>query len=1031
MSIVSFALKNKAVIYFAVFLLAAAGIASYFSLGQLEDPEFTVKTAVIATPYPGASPAEVELEVTDRIEIALQDMKQLDYLKSFSRSGLSLIEVNIKQEFWADQLPQVWDEMRRKIRDIETTLPPGAGRPIVSDDFGDVFGLLLAITGDGYSYAQLEKYAKDLRTELSLVQGVARVQLWGVRDPVVYLNVSETQLANLGLSEQSIENALQRQNVVVDAGERGCPEQAAAHRAHGRVSVTLRYRRSCAPRRPSPTGCKIARTQTQPADGDELIRIRDIGTVSRGYGDPPRTMMRFNGQPALAIAVTNVSGANVVAVGRAVERRLAELARELPAGVEVHRVHWQSNYISEAVKDFFTKLWQAVLLVLVVVTVVLGWRIALMIGSSLVLTILGTFVVMAAWGIDLQRMSLGALIVVLGEIVDNSIVVAEGTAMRIKKGMERGQAVLEGAALSAWPLFGATVVAIMAFYPIFASTANAGEYCRTLFIVVAISLLLSWLLAMTLTPLQCFDMLPAPKEGGAAGDPYAGGIYRGYRALLESAVRYRWFTIASMVALLIVAVLGFGKVERLFFPDSSMPKFMIDYWAPEGTRIQQVAADLKRLEQKLLSDKRVESVNTFIGAGPPRFYLPVSPELPNPSYAQLIVNMHSFRDVDGLIADLKPWITENMREALVPIRKYGVGPSHTWSFEARFSGPALADPGVLRSLADQGTAILHASPLAGLVQTDWRQRVPKVELEYGLERARWAGVTRGDIAKATKRSFDGRVVGTYREGDDLIPIVLRNVEAERANITGMDVLQVQPGFSSQTVPLSQVTGQLRTEWEDPLIWRRDRRRTITVQANPISGVTLPTLRESVLAKFDAIKLPPGYRLEWGGEYEDTVQAQASLLPGIIPMAAVMLLTIVALFNALGPLFTILLALPFAAIGPSLGLLAFGVPFGFLALLGAMGVAGMMVKNSIVLLEEVHHNLAHGKSPYDSLIDGAVSRMTPVLLAAGMTVVGVLPLLKDVFWVGLAATLMSGLAFGAVVTLVVVPVIYATLSKIKR
>ena len=365
-------------------------------------------------------------------------MKQLDYLKSFSRSGLSLIEVNVKQEFWADQLPQVWDEMRRKIRDIETTLPPGAGRPIISDDFGDVFGLLLAITGDGYSYAELEKYAKDLRTELSLVQGVARVQLWGVQDPVVYVNVSDTQLANLGLSEQSIENALQRQNVVVDAGKVDVQGKRL------RIAPTGEFRS------PSDIADLVLRgsitdrlqdraTQTQPADGDELIRIRDIGTASRGHVDPPRTMMRFNGQPALAIAVTNVSGANVVAVGRAVERRLAELARELPAGVEVHRVHWQSNYISEAVKDFFTKLWQAVLLVLVVVTVVLGWRIALMIGSALVLTILGTFVVMAAWGIDLQRMSLGALIVVLGEIVDNSIVVAEGTAMRIKKAWSAGR----------------------------------------------------------------------------------------------------------------------------------------------------------------------------------------------------------------------------------------------------------------------------------------------------------------------------------------------------------------------------------------------------------------------------------------------------------------------------------------------------------------------------------------------------------------------------------------------------------------
>ncbi len=1030
MSLVSFAVEKKAVIYFAVFLLAAAGIASYFSLGQLEDPEFTVKTAVIATPYPGASPSEVELEVTDRIEVALQQMKQLDYLKSFSRSGLSLIEVNVKQQYWSDQLPQVWDEMRRKIRDVETTLPPGAGRPIVSDDFGDVFGLLLAITGDGYSYAELDKYAKYLRKELSLVKGVARVELWGVQDQIVYLNTSDTQLATFGLSEQSIEDALRQRNMVVDAGSVDVQNKRL------RIAPTGEFRSPADIAdlviRPSITDRLQNRaTQTQPADSDELIHIRDIGSVSRGYVDPPRALMRFNGQPALAIAVTNMSGANVVAVGRAVDRRLAELVQELPAGVDVHRIHWQSDYIAYAVTGFFTKLYQAVLIVLVVVTVVLGWRIALMIGSALVLTILGTFVMMAIWGIDLQRMSLGALIVVLGEIVDNSIVVAEGTAMRLKKGMERKQAVLEGASLSAWPLFGATVVAIMAFYPIFASTANAGEYTRTLFIVVAISLLLSWFLAMTLTPVQCFDMLPTPKESGMGTDPYAGAVYRRYRAFLESAVRYRWFTIGSMLTLLIVAVLGFGKVERLFFPDASMPKFMIDYWAPEGTRIEKVSADLKRLEQKLLSDKRVESVSAFIGAGPPRFYLPVTPELPNPSYAQLIVNVHSFKDVDRLIVDLRPWIAENLREALVPVRKYGVGPSNTWSFEARFSGPALADPNVLRSLADQGIAILHSSPLAGPIQTDWRQRVPRVELEYSPERARWTGVARSDIAKATKRSFDGRAVGLYREGDDLIPIVLRNVEAERANITGMDVLQVQPGFSSQPIPLSQVTGQLRIEWEDPLIWRRDRRRTITVQANPIAGVTLPTFRQSVLADFEKIKLPPGYRLEWGGEYEDAVQAQASLLPGVVPMVAIMLFITVALFNSLRPLFTIFLALPFAAIGPSLGLLGFGVPFGFLALLGAMGVGGMMVKNSIVLLEEVHHNLAHGKSPYDSLIDGAVSRLTPVLLAAGMTVLGVTPLLQDAFWVGLAATLMSGLAFGAVVTMVMVPVLYATLSRIKK
>ncbi len=1026
MSLARFAIEKRVVTYFAVFLLFVAGIASFFSLGQLEDPEFTVKTAVVATAYPGASPEEVELEVTDRIELALQEMKQLDYLESFSRAGFSLIKVNIKPEYWSDQLPQVWDELRRKIRDIETTLPPAAGRPVVADDYGDVFGLLLAVTGDGYTYAELEEYAKDLKKELSLVEGVARVELWGVQDKVIYLDVSEKQLSQLGLTDENIETTLRQQNMVVDAGSVDVQDKRFRIAPTGEFAspgdiadLTIR---------PSLLDVLQNLTRLQEPRSAELIRIRDIGTVRRGHRDPPSMLMRYNGAPALGISITNISGVNVVEMGRAVDARLNELLQELPVGIEVHRVHWQSNVVADAVNGFLINFAEAVGIVLIVLTLAMGWRMGVIIGTALILTILGTFAFMAVFGIDLQRMSLGALVIALGMMVDNAIVVADGMLVRLERGMDRTQAAIESTSQPAWPLLGATVVAVMAFYPIFASVEGAGEYCRTLFTVVAISLLLSWVLSMTVTPLQCIDMLPTPKEDSEA-DPYGGRFYQRFRGILERAIRARVLFMSGMVALLVVSILGFGYVKQLFFPDSSMPKFMIDYWAPQGTRIQQVGADLKKAEAKLLADNRIESVSAFIGAGPPRFYLPVDPESPNESYGQLIVNVHDFRDVDALISELAPWFQENYPQALVPIRKYGVGPSETWKFEVRFSGPAVADRGVLRSIAERGVAILEASPLAGLVQTDWRQRVQKVVPEYNQERARWAAVSREDIARATKRAFDGRTVGLYREGDDLIPIVLRHVEEERQNVGALDVLQVQPAVSTNTVPLSQVTDAVRPEWEDPFIWRRDRRRTITVQSNPIPGVTLPTLRASVLEGFEAIELPPGYTMEWGGEYESSRDSQASLVPGIIPAITIMALIIVALFNAFRPPLIIVLTIPFAVIGITAGLLTFDVPFGFLALLGAMSLSGMMIKNAIVLLDEVNLNLAAGRSPYQSVIDSAISRLRPVALAAATTVLGVIPLLQDVFWIGMAVTIMAGLTFGTVLTMVVVPVLYTTLYRI--
>jgi multidrug efflux pump subunit AcrB len=639
---------------------------------------------------------------------------------------------------------------------------------------------------------------------------------------------------------------------------------------------------------------------------------------------------------------------------------------------------------------------------------------------------------MAMFGIDLQRMSLGALIIALGMMVDNAIVVADGYVLRTQKGMDRVKAAIESATSPAIPLLGATVIAVMAFYPIFASIEGAGEYCRTLFTVVAIALLVSWVISVTVTPLQCIDMLPATKGIGEEADPFESGLYLKYRKILEMAIRLRFLTISLMIGLLIVAVVGFGNVTQLFFPDSSMTKFMIDYWTPEGTRIQQVAADLKQSEKKILSDERVVNVTSYIGAGPPRFYLPVEPELPYQSYGQLIVNVKDYREIEPLINELRPWFKNTYPQSQVGLRKYGVGPSNTWKFEVRLSGPATADPKLLRETAMKALQILNYNPLVGALTHDWRMRVQKVVPEFNEERARWAAVDREAIAAATKRAFDGQNIGIYREGDDLIPIVLRYVKAERQHVGGLDLLQIQPAVATSTIPLGQVTDSIKPEWEDPIIWRRDRRRTLTIQSNPIPGVTLTELRNVVLQDFEDIEkqLPPGYTMEWGGEYEDTVDSQQSLIPGVIPAVALVAFIVVALFNAFRPPLVILFTIPFALIGIVAGLLIFDVPFGFLALLGAMSLAGMMIKNAIVLLDEVNINLAAGKIPYQSVIDSGLSRLRPVALAAATTVLGVIPLLQDAFWIGLAVTIMAGLTFGTLLTMVLVPVFYATLYKIK-
>ena len=767
------------------------------------------------------------------------------------------------------------------------------------------------------------------------------------------------------------------------------------------------------------------------ARGSELIRIKDVATVRRGYLEPPLQMMRFQGKPALAIQLANVAGGNILETGAAIDARLEELLPLLPAGIEVKRFQWQSNLVKESIDGFIINLAEAVLIVVGVLAIAMGWRMGLVIGWSLLVTILGTFVAMSVLDITLQRVSLGALVVALGMMVDNAIVVADNYTIRLGRGMKPVDAAVESASKPSVALLGATVVAIMAFYPVFAAQTDAGEYAQSLFVVIAISLLLSWLVAMTMTPLNCISLLRPPKGAGDGeeADPYDSGFFRGYRAVLVGALRSRALTIGGMVILLVIAVIGFTKVPQQFFPDSTRAQFVIDYWAPQGTPIQDTSEGLAGIEAKLMADPRVKDVGAFIGSGGPRFYLPVAPEFPYGSYGQLVVDTLTFEEVNSLVADIEPWLNDNYPQILTRVRKYTVGPGEPWPFEVRFSGPAEADLDTLRRLGEQGMEILRQSPLAKHVRTDMRQRVQKVVLDYDQERARWAGVARTDIADATRRAFDGTPVGLYREGDDVYPIIVRNTDSERARAAGnLDLLQVLPPLTLDTVPLGQVTRDIRLEWEDPIITRFNRRRQVAVQATP-DGVTFPTLRASVIDQFEAIELPPGYSMFWDGEYDSTMRSQLSLLPGMIPAFVIMTLIIVALFNRVTPSLIMLLVVPFALIGISAILVPTQTPFGFMALLGAMSLIGLMIKNSIVLLDEIDANEALGMTPYDATVEAGMSRVRPVALGAATTVLGVAPLIQDAFWISMSLTIMFGLAFGTVLTMIMVPVFHTVLNRI--
>jgi len=1019
MNVAEAAVRYKTITLVMTALIICAGAMSYQNLGRLEDPEFTIKEAQIFTQYPGATAMEVALEVTDEIETAVQQLGQVKLVTSISEPGLSTIRVEMKDKYDKHSLPQVWDELRRKVNDMQPNLPPGATTSIVNDDFGDVYGIFIAIYGDGYSYAEIKQYVDLLRRELLLVQDVGKIAVYGNREETVYVEISRARLAQLEISPDTLYASLSGQNLVTPAG------RVQVDGAYIRIQPTGEFR--------SVEDIGNLLIFQDDATATKLY-LKDIATIRRGYVDPAKNILRFNGHSAIGLGVSTVVGGNVVTMGEALMKRFQELRAETPIGIEFGVIANQADAVNISINGFVVGLIEAIAIVVGILMIAMGLRSGLLIGFILLLTVLATFLFMDFYNIMLERISLGALIIALGMLVDNAIVIVEGILVNLQRGMKRLEAASKIVAQTIWPLFGATVVAVLAFAAIGASQDSTGEYCRSLFQVIMISLFMSWVLAITVTPLFGVMFLKVQNtSGGDLVDPYAGIFFQGYKSFLCLCLRFRWATIVVCVGLLVISLFGFGFVKKSFFPPSTRPQFMTHYWLPQGTHISKTEADLKKIEQYLLSLDEVTDVSSFVGQGSLRFMLTYSPEEANSAYGMLLVGVKDYRSADTLFPVIQSYVAEHFPDAQVFSRKFVLGPGDPAKIHARIRGP---QPDMLRRLANQVRSIMLNEPDATDVRDDWRGRMPLVQPVVAEAQARNAGVTRSDIAKALQISFEGSRIGIYREGDTLLPIIARSPDIERLDVDNIQDVQVWSPVAGKAIPIRQLVTGFESISENSIIRRRDRLPTLTVKCDPGRGEAsdvFAKLRPKIEKQFEQLceqlKLV-GYTLEWGGEYEDSGDAQAALKGNLPVVGLLMLLVVICLFNALRQPLIIFLMVPMALVGVTAGLLVTGQPFGFMAMLGFMSLSGMLIKNAIVLIDEMNLEIREGKPPLTAIIDSGLCRLRPVSMAALTTVLGMIPLLGDAFFVAMAVTIMFGLTFATILTLIVVPVLYSMLFGVQ-
>ncbi len=1017
MNLAVYAIRHRTISLMFTLILLIGGMISFTNLGRLEDPQFTIKQAIIITQYPGASPLEVEEEVTLRLENAIQTLPYIDNIRSISSAGLSQIEVEMKNIYEGNELAQIWDEMRRKINDLASSFSSNIRTPQIYDDFGDVYGILLMIKGDDYSYQELENYVDFLRRELILVEGVGKVQVSGNQQAQVFVEISRHRLAELGIPVQRLYQLLETQNVVSNAG----------HIRVGREYIRIH-----------PTGAyhdvsELEKLIISNQGASQQIYLGDVAKVTRGFAEVPTHLYRYQGQRALSLGISFAQDVNVTVVGELLQKRLAELEAYRPIGIDIAEVYNQPKEVQNSVNNFLINLGEAVLIVIGVLLIFMGWRSGILMGLILLLTILGTFIGMDILGINLQRISLGALIIALGMLVDNAIVVTDGILVGLKRGLSRLEAAKQVVTKTQFPLLGATVIAITAFAPIGLSQEAVGEFVGSLFIVLMISLLLSWITAITLTPYFASiffkEQLIENTENAASIDPYKGIIFTIYRTVLGLCLRFRFLFLIIMITALFASIYGFSFVKQAFFPALNTPMFYAHLWLPEGTDIRYTEQKVAEIEQYLKQDSHVKAVTASIGRGADRFILTYAPEKQYSSYAALLIKIDNKENINDSLTKFNQHLTHNFPDVFAKLERLQIGPGEGAKIQARISG---ADPDILRQISQQIKQIFHENPYANNIRDDWREQVKVIRPQFEETWARRVGISKQDVDEALRLNFSGLSIGLYREGADLLPIILRPPQAERDAINGLNEIQIWSSAYQRYVPISQVVSGFETVWEDARVMRRDRKRTITIMADPDyrGHLNADQLFKQLRPKVEALNLPNGYHLEWGGEYEDATNAQASIF-GALPLGYLFMFIItVFLFDTIRQPLVIWATVPLAIIGVTVGMLAMNAEFGFMSLLGFLSLSGMILKNGIVLVEQIKIEQDEGKDPYEAVFHASISRVIAVFMAAVTTILGLIPLLFDTFYNSMAVVIMFGLGFATLLTLLVIPVLYTIVYGIK-
>ena len=1011
------ALSHQTLVLYFMIVLAFIGVGSYLRLGQAEDPDFTFKLMVVQTRWPGASADEVERQLTDKIEKKLQEAPRLDFLRSYSKPGESTVFVYVKDSSRPDEIKDTWYQVRKKIGDIRQTLPPGIQGPFFNDEFGDTFGNIYAITGDGYTYAQLKETADRIRNQLLRVKSVAKVDLIGEQDERIYVELANAKLATFGVDPAVVFNALAQQNAVAATGSFETPTDRIYIRATGALD--------------SVDAVKAIAIR---ANG-RLFQLGDLANVYRGFVDPPAPRMRYMGKEALGIAVSMVPRGDIIALGHALDAEVERIQRELPVGLELDRVNDQPATVKRSVSEFTHSLAEAVTIVLAVSFLTLGLRTGLIVALSIPLTLAVTFLFMFVSGIDLHKISLGALIIALGLLVDDAIISVEMMVVKMEQGWERVKVASFAYRSTAMPMLTGTVVTAAGFLPIGLARSSTGEYTFSIFAVTTLALLISWIVSVLFVPYLGYKLLPDFRKGGAHADEgavYRKPFYLRFRALVTWCVQNRWTVIVITAAAFAASVFGFRFVQQQFFPAASRPELIVDLRLPEGASVPATAEQVKKMEKFLLTDPSVkdhiDNFVSYVGSGSPRFYLPFDQQLVNANFGQFIVNTKSNADREIVRERLLKLFDEDFPELRGRVNRLENGPPVGYPVQFRVVGE---DKQRIRAIANEVAALMRDNKWTRDVNFDWDEPSKVIRLTIDQNRARVLGISTQDLSQFMNTVLSGQAATTYRERDKSVDVVVRGAREERTFMSLLKDLAVPVG-GGRSVPLAQIA-TVSYGLEQGVYWRRDRLPTITVRSDLRDGVQAPVVSQQLLEKLEPVKakLPAGYRIETGGAIEDAGKGQQSIAVVAPVMVLVMVTALMLQLQSFSRLALVLLTAPLGLIGVAAALLAFNVPFGFVAMLGTIALAGMIMRNSVILVDQIDHDIETGSEPADAIVDATVRRFRPIMLTAAAAVLAMIPLTRSAFYGPMAVAIMGGLIVATVLTLLFLPALYAAWFRVPR